>query len=238
MATTVSPVAARYRREPSVEGGVDRQQRDVAGGVDLVDHHHPPLAHRLHERRVDQLHLPAGAGDRHVVVAEEELVRRRARLELDEPVERRSVPVGDLPVAAGPEPVGDRAGDLALARAGRADQPQERRLRRVVHVEQRHGELVDRLAVQARWVDPLAVGQQDRLAGRLELERRGGVGDEVSLGGHPVDLRQGGGDCAHALLLLVSVDRDGAGAGSGAGARACFVCFVGRSAAEHAGGDA
>ena len=144
---------------------------------------------------------PPAAGDRDVVVAEEELVRRRARLQLDEPVERGAVPVGDLAAAAGPQAVGDRAGDLALARAGRADQPQERRLRRVVHVEQRQGELVDRLAVQARRVDPLAVGQQDRLARRLELERRGWVGGEVSLGGHPVDLRQGSGDCAHARLL-------------------------------------
>ena len=127
--STVSPVAARYRRQPPVEGGVDRQQRDVAGGVDLVDHHHPPLAHRLHERRVDELHLPAGAGDRDVVVAEEELVRRRAGLELDEPVERRAVPVGHVSPAVGPQAVGDRAGDLALARAGRADQPQEARLR-------------------------------------------------------------------------------------------------------------
>ncbi len=159
-----------------VERGVDRQQRDVAGGVDLVDHHHPPLAHRLHERRVDQRHLAAGAGDRDVVVAEEELVRRRAGLQLDEPVERGAVPVGDLAAAAGPEAVGDRAGDLALAGAGRADQPQERRLRRVVHVEQREGELVDRLAVQARRVDPFAVGQQDRLACGRELERAAGSG--------------------------------------------------------------
>ena len=187
--------------EAAVERGVDRQQRDVAGGVDLVDHHHPPLAHRLHERRVDQRDLSAAPGDRNVVVAEEELVRRRARLQLDEPVERRAVPLGDLAAAAGPEAVGDRAGDLALARAGRPDQPQERRLRRLVHVEQREGELVDRLAVQARRVDPLAVRQQDRLARRLELERRGWVGGEVSLGGHPVDLRQGSGDCAHARLL-------------------------------------
>ena len=74
---------------------------------------------------------------------------------------------------------------------GRADQSQERRLRRIVHVEQRHGELIDRLAVQARRVDPFAVGQQDRLAWGGELERRGRVGDEVSLGAHPVDLRQG-----------------------------------------------
>ena len=156
--------------EPAVEGGVDREQRDVAGGVDLVDHHHPPLAHRLHERRVDERHLPAAPGDRDVVVAEEELVRRRARLQLDEPVERDAVPVGDLAAAAGPEAVGDRAGDLALAGAGRADQPQERRLRRLVHVEQREGELVDRRAVQARRVDPLAVRQHDRLASGLELE--------------------------------------------------------------------
>jgi hypothetical protein len=109
-------------------------------------------------------------------------------VELDEPVERGAVPVGDGVAAASPKPVGDRAGDLALTRAGRADQPQERRLRRIVHVEQCDGELVDRLAVQARRVDPLAVRQQDRLPGRLELERRGWVGSEVSLGGHPVYL--------------------------------------------------
>jgi hypothetical protein len=70
-----------------------------------------------------------------------------------------------------------------------------------VHVEQRERELVNRCAVQARRVDPLAVGQQDRLARRFELEWGGWVGCEVSLGGHPVDLRQGSGDCAHAHLL-------------------------------------
>jgi hypothetical protein len=112
------------------------------------------------------------------------------------------VPLGDLAAAAGPEAVGDRAGDLALAGAGRSDQPQKRRLGWLAHVEQREGDLVDRLAVQARRVDPLAVRQHDRIARRLELERRGWVGGEVSLGGHPVDLRQGSSDCAHALLLL------------------------------------
>jgi hypothetical protein len=146
--------------EPAIQGGIDRQQRDVAGGVDLVDHHHPALAHRLDERRVDQLHLPAGAGEWHVVVAEEELVRRRAGLQLDEPVERGAVPVGHLPSAAGPQAVGDRAGDLALARPGRANQAQKARLCRVVHVEQRERELVDRLAVQQRRVDPLPSGSR------------------------------------------------------------------------------
>ena len=187
--------------EAAVERGVDRQQCDVTRGVDLVDHHHPALAHRLYERRVDQCHLPASTGDRDVVVAEEELIGRRDGLKLDEPVERGSVPLGDLAAAARPQPVRDRAGDLALARAGRADQPQKARLRRVLHVEQRQDELVDRCAVQARRVDPLAVGQQDRLAWGGKLERCGSFGHEVSLGGHPVDLRQGSGDCAHARLL-------------------------------------
>jgi hypothetical protein len=122
-------------------------------------------------------------------------------LQLDEPVEPSPVPVGDLAAPAGPEAIGDRAGDLALAGARRADQPRERRLRRVVHVEQRESELVDRLAVQTRRVDPFAVGQQDRIAWGGELERGGWFGHEVSLGGHPVDLRQGSGDCAHARLL-------------------------------------
>ena len=115
----------QVQAEAPVEGGVDRQQRDVAGGVDLVDHHDPPLAHRLHERRVDECDLAPAPRDRDVVVAEEELVRRGAGLELDEPVERDAVPLGDLAAATRPEAVGDRAGDLALARAGRADQPQE-----------------------------------------------------------------------------------------------------------------
>ncbi len=109
--------------------------------------------------------------------------------------------LGDLAAATRPEAVRDRAGDLALACTGRADQPQERRLRRVVHVEQREGELVDRRAVQARRVDPLAVGQHDRLASGLELEWAVCLGNEVPVGGHPVDLRQGSGDCAHARLL-------------------------------------
>ena len=33
--------------EAAVEARVDGQQRDVADRVDLVDHHHPPFAHRL-----------------------------------------------------------------------------------------------------------------------------------------------------------------------------------------------
>ena len=147
-------------------------------------------------------HLPPGPGDRDVVVAEEELVRRRAGLQLDEPVERGAVPVGDLTAAAGPEAVGDRAGDLALAGAGRADQPQERRRGRVVHVEQREGELVDRL----RRAGTAGRSACRRAAGsaRLAVSSSSGCGwfgGEVSLGGHPVDLRQGSGDCAHARLL-------------------------------------
>ena len=35
----------------------------------------------------------------------------------------------------------------------------------------------------------------------FELERRGWFWGEVALGRHPVDLRQGSGDCAHARLL-------------------------------------
>ena len=61
-------------------------------------------------------------------------------------------------------------------------------------------ELVDALAVQRRRVDALAVGQDDRLAGRLELERVGGegVGGEVAFGGDVVELPQGSGERAHA----------------------------------------
>ena len=119
----------QVQRQAAVERGVDREQADVAGGVDLVDHHHPALAHRLHERRVHERDLPAGAGDRHPFVAEEELVRGRAGLHLDEAVERRAAAVLDRAAALGPQPVGDRARDLALARAGRADQAQEARAR-------------------------------------------------------------------------------------------------------------
>ena len=189
----------QVQREAPVERGVDREQADVAGGVDLVDHHHPALAHRLHERRVHQRDLAAGAGDRHPFVAEEELVRGRAGLHLDEAVERRAAAVLDRAAALGPQPVGDRAGDLALARAGRADQAQEARARGVVHVEQRERERVDALAVQRRRVDALAVREDDRVARRLELERVGGegVGGEVAFGGDVVELPQGSGDRAH-----------------------------------------
>ena len=38
------------QREAAVQAGVDAEQRGVADRVDLVDHHHPPLAHRLNER--------------------------------------------------------------------------------------------------------------------------------------------------------------------------------------------
>ena len=51
------PRRRQVEAEPSVEGRVDRQERNVAGGVDLIDHHHPALAHRLHERGVDQRYL-------------------------------------------------------------------------------------------------------------------------------------------------------------------------------------
>jgi hypothetical protein len=109
----------------------------------------------------------------------------------------------DAPAAVGPQPVGDRPGDLALAGPGRADQPQERRARRVVHVEQCASDPVDGLAVQQRRVDPLAVGQLDRLDRRLELESVSvqGVGGEVALAGDVVDLVQGSVDRAHAGLL-------------------------------------
>ena len=87
------------QREAAVERGVDREQADVAGGVDLVDHHHPALAHRLHERRVHERDLAAGAGHRHPLVAEEELVRGRAGLHLHEAVERRAAAVLDRAAA-------------------------------------------------------------------------------------------------------------------------------------------
>jgi hypothetical protein len=103
-----------------------------------------------------------------------------------------------------PEPVGDAARQLGLAHSRRPGQPQERRLGRVVHVEERAGELVDRLAVKPRRVDPLPVREQDRLAERLELEQpvvpaRGG---QVALVGGPVDLVKGSVDRAHERGLL------------------------------------
>ena len=91
---------------------------------------------------------PPAPASGHALVAEEVLVRGRAGLHLDEAVERRAVALLDRAAAVGPQAVGDRAGDLALAGAGRADQAQEARARGVVHVQQRAGELVDRLAVQ------------------------------------------------------------------------------------------
>jgi hypothetical protein len=72
-------------------------------------------------------------------------------------VERRVAAVLDRAAALGPEPVGDRARELAFARDARADEAQEARARRLVHVEQRQREPVDWLAVPQRRV-VLAVG--------------------------------------------------------------------------------
>jgi hypothetical protein len=98
------------------------------------------------------------------------------------------VPGGELPAAGGPQPVGDRAGDLAFAGARRPDKPQEGRLGGLLHVQQRARQLVDGLAVQQRWVDPLAVGQFDRLAGGVQRQRFWALGGQVALGGDLVDL--------------------------------------------------
>ena len=72
--------------------------------------------------------VPAVVGGGDELVAEQILVAGRAAADLHEPVERDAVAVLDLPAAVSPQPVGDRAGDLALAGSGRTDQPQERRL--------------------------------------------------------------------------------------------------------------
>ena len=69
-----------------------------------------------------------------------------------------------------------------------------------VEVEQRAGQLVDAPAVQARHVDRAAVGELDRLAGVLGVDRRqrgGRGGGEVAVGGDVVDLLQGSVECAH-----------------------------------------
>ena len=110
-----------------------------------------------------------GGGDE--LVAEQVLVAGRAAGDLDEPVERDAVTVLYVAAAGLPEPVGDTSGELRLPRSGWSDQAQERRLGRPVGVDQRAGELVDRLAVQPRRVDPLAVRQQDRRAQRFKLQR-------------------------------------------------------------------
>ena len=95
-------------------------------------------------------------------MAEQVLVAGRAAGDLDEPVERDAVTVLYVAAAGLPEPVGHTSGQLRLPGSGWSDQAQERRLGRPVGVDQRAGELVDRLAVQPRRVDPLAVRQQDR----------------------------------------------------------------------------
>ena len=150
--------------QAAVEGGVDREQATSRVVLTSSIITTQPSRIACTNAESTSAHLPAGAGERHVVVAEEVLVRGRAGLHLDEAVERAAVALADRPAAAGPQAVGDRARDLALAGAGRPDQPQERRPGRVVHVQQRAGQLVDRLAVQPRRVDPPAVGQHDRLA--------------------------------------------------------------------------
>ena len=106
----------------------------------------------------------------------------------------------DLAAAVGPQPVGDRARDLRLARAGRADQPQERRPGRAASMSSSaQASSVDRLAVQHGRVDPPAVGQLDRVARPLEVAAaRSGSGGEIALGRDVVDRAEGGVDCTHA----------------------------------------
>ena len=193
------PGCGQVQRQASVQARVDAEQRDVADRVDLVDHHHPSLAHRLHERGVDEPDRAAVVGGGDELVAEQIFVAGGTAADLHEPVERDAAAMLDLPSAFSPQAVGDRAGDLALAGSGRTDQPQERRLAGSVCVDQRAGEFVDRLAVQPRRVDPLAVREDDRIGQRLELEQcRGRLGGEVALGGDLVDGGQGLIDRAHA----------------------------------------
>src|SRR6185503_14709381 len=167
-----------------------------------------------------------------VLVLEGELVRGWSAGHLGVAVERLAVTGLDAPSAAGPEPVGDGAGDLALARAGRADQAQESRAVGVLHVEQGAGELVDRLAVQAWRVDALAVGQLDRLGDRVEVEVRVGRagGDvEVAVGADVVDVLAGSGDGRGHACLPSLLRGTGPGGPGWSGAR---------SGAEDGGGDA
>ena len=164
------------------------------------------MLHRLHEGGRDQPHVAGVLAVGDVLVAERELVRGRSAGHLGVAVERLAVARLDRPAALGPQPVGDRARDLALAGAGRADQPQEPRPARLLHVQQRAGDPVDRLAVQLGRVDHLAVGQLDRVGDRVDVEvdlavRSGAV--EVAVGADVVDLLPGGSDRrGHACLLV------------------------------------
>ena len=97
-------------------------------------------------------------------VAEPELVQGRSARHPGEALERLAAARLDRPTALGPQPVGDRAPALARARARRADQPQEPRPARLLLVQQRAGDAVDRLGMQLRRVYRLAVGQLDRVA--------------------------------------------------------------------------
>src|SRR4051812_49779235 len=112
-----------------------------------------------------------GVGD--VLVLEGELVRGRAARHLDVAVERLTVTGLDTPAAAGPQPGGDRSRDLGLARAGRAYEPEEARAAGGLHVRQRAGELVDRVAVQAPG------GEEAFLAGAEGGGAAGAVGGGV-----------------------------------------------------------
>ncbi len=78
------------------------EQRDVADGVDLVDHHDPAFAHRLHERGVDEPHGAGVVSGGDELVAEQVLVARWAAGDLDEPVERDAVTVLNLAAAVSP----------------------------------------------------------------------------------------------------------------------------------------
>jgi hypothetical protein len=109
--------------------------------------------------------------------------------------------------------------------------PTSRRNRdRLLHVQQRAGDRVDRLAVQLGRVDDLAVGELDRLADGIDVEvdlagRRGAV--EVAVGADVVDLPPGGSDRRGHACLLVRVFAMSKPGGRRNGADRCgVVCDV------------
>ena len=191
----------QVQREAAVERGVDREQADVAGGVDLVDHHHPALAHRAARTpspratpgRRRRRPGPTRGGRRtrpRTGRAASRRSRRTARRGGPRPRGRARSTAGrrsrgrsgSCPRRAGRSGAGSSSAPGRPCRAARARA--RRRARRAASA----GRCACR---RAATIGSLGGSRSSASAGR-------GVGGEVAFGGDVVELPQGSGDRAHA----------------------------------------
>src|SRR3954454_2252435 len=124
-AITVSPVADRYTASrPSSVALIESRHTSRAVLTSSIITTQPSRIACTNAESTSETCPPAPATGTHSW-RREELVRARPGLHLHEPVDRHAAAVLHDVAAFGPESVGDRAGDLALACSGRADQAQE-----------------------------------------------------------------------------------------------------------------